>query len=223
MPGRTIPERRSETRRPHKERQTPKRKNMGHIFYLIGKSACGKDTLFQKLMERHPELCTYVMYSTRPIRPGERDGVQYHFVTEERLSALSAEGAVIEKRVYQTVCGPWSYATVDDGQIDLSAHDYLIGSGTLVSFQALRNYYGAERVVPLYLESDDGERLIRSVRREQRAAHPNYPEICRRFLADEADFSAEKLARAGIRHAIRNDNLDECLQELEREIMKRRT
>lgn len=43
------------------------------------------------------------MYTTRPIREGERDGVEYYFVTEARLAELEAAGKVIEKRVYQTV------------------------------------------------------------------------------------------------------------------------
>ena len=43
---------------------------MGKIFYLMGKSASGKDTLFKEILERIPELKTVVPYTTRPIRTG---------------------------------------------------------------------------------------------------------------------------------------------------------
>ena len=187
---------------------------MGKIFYLIGKTASGKDTLYRRILEKYPALHTYTMYSTRPMRPGEKDGVSYHFVTEAALSEFEEKGELIEKRTYQTILGPWTYATVDDGQIDLSAYDYLLGSGTLESYVKMRQYYGAERLIPLYIESDDGERLLRSVEREMRAAQPNYREVCRRFLSDEADFAPEKLREAGIRRTFRNEDLERCLEEL---------
>ena len=58
---------------------------MGRIYCIMGKSASGKDTVYKELLRRFPELKTYVMYSTRPKREGEQDGVTYHFVSEEEL------------------------------------------------------------------------------------------------------------------------------------------
>ena len=52
---------------------------MGRIFYIMGKSATGKDTVFKELLKRRPELTTVVPYTTRPIREGETDGVEYFF------------------------------------------------------------------------------------------------------------------------------------------------
>lgn len=51
---------------------------MGKIFYVMGKSASGKDTIYKELRERIPELKTVVLYTTRPIRDGETEGVEYH-------------------------------------------------------------------------------------------------------------------------------------------------
>ena len=45
---------------------------MGRIYYVMGKSCSGKDTIYRRLAERHPELCTVIPYTTRPIREGER-------------------------------------------------------------------------------------------------------------------------------------------------------
>ena len=47
---------------------------MGKIFYVMGKSASGKDTIYKKLHSRMPELKTVTMYTTRPIRDGEHNG-----------------------------------------------------------------------------------------------------------------------------------------------------
>ena len=139
---------------------------MGHIFYVMGKSASGKDTIYKILRERLPQIRTVVPYTTRPIRAGERDGVEYYFVTGKRLADLEKQGKIIEKRTYQTVYGPWSYATVDDGQIDLGSHDYFM-IGTLESYEGTRNYFGADVLVPLYIEVEDGERLQRALDRER--------------------------------------------------------
>ena len=88
---------------------------MGKIFYLMGKSASGKDSIYKRLRSVYPELKSIVLYTTRPIRAGEQEGVEYYFIDDARLKKLEQSGRVIEVRTYQTVFGPWSYATVDDG------------------------------------------------------------------------------------------------------------
>jgi len=186
---------------------------MGKIFYLMGKSASGKDTLYKLLLERCPALRTIVLYTTRPIREGETDGIEYRFTTEEVLESFARTGRLIEMRTYQTVCGPWSYATVDDGQIDLNVSDYL-AIGTLESYEKLRRYFGKTFVEPLYVTVDDGVRLERALSRERQQKEPKYAELCRRFLADEADFAVENFARLGVHREYRNDNLQRCAAEI---------
>ena len=118
---------------------------MGKLFYLIGKSSTGKDTIFQSLLEREElGLKPLVLYTTRPMRAGETPGVQYHFTDEAGLSRLQAAGKVIELRAYQTVHGIWKYFTADTEATDLERFHY-IAVGVLESFRALRDYYGADR------------------------------------------------------------------------------
>lgn len=192
---------------------------MGKIFYLMGKSASGKDTMYKKILELCPDLKTYVMYTTRPIRDGEKDGVEYFFVTDARLKELESLGKVIEKRVYHTVHGPWSYFTVDDGQIDFAKENYLT-IGTLESYEAIRNYYGENNMVPLYLEVSDETRLLRSIDRERQQAVPKFKEICRRFLADEEDFKEENLLRLNIIHPYNNEDSEQCKLKIVRKIQE---
>lgn len=187
---------------------------MGKIYYVMGKSCSGKDTIYRRLTERHPELRVVVPYTTRPIREGEQDGVEYFFVDREKMEEMQAAGRIIELRSYNTVLGVWNYFTADDGQIDLALHSYLI-IGTLVSYEAMRDYYGAEALVPIYVEVEDGTRLERAIGRERKQAKPQYEEMCRRFLADAEDFSEEKLCRAGITKRFVNTDLEQCLKEIE--------
>ncbi len=187
---------------------------MSKIFYVMGKSSSGKDTIYKRLMEKNPDFRTVVPYTTRPVRDGEKDGVEYFFADEAQLNEMQEAGKVIEVRSYNTRCGVWTYFTADDGQINLEDHEYLM-IGTLVSYQALKEYFGAEKIVPLYIQVEDGERLFRALEREQREAVPRYTELCRRFLADEEDFSEEKLQEAGIQRRFENRDLEICLNEIQ--------
>ena len=213
---------------------------MGKIFVIMGKTSSGKDTVFKRVLDNltlnqgvsAPK--TVVTYTTRPIRPGETNGVEYFFATEEELQRLREQGKVIEERCFHTVHGPWYYFTVNDGQIDLENHSYMM-INTLAGFEMIRSYYkkagtalyGAEKkeqtaksdiVVPIYIEADAKDRLIRYINRESLQKNPNYKEVCRRFLADEEDFAEEELTRLGITNRYFNQDLEECCREIEEEI-----
>ena len=190
---------------------------MGRIFYIMGKSASGKDSVYNRIVELLPELGTYTMYTTRPAREGEIPGKTYYYVDEASINAFEKEGRLIESRTYNTVYGPWTYATADDGQIDLESRSFVI-TGTLVSFRKMCDYFGSDRVVPVYIEVEDGERLLRAVRREMNEVQPKYAEVCRRFLSDSEDFSEENLVRAGIRKRYVNNDFEKCVQSIAEDI-----
>ncbi len=120
---------------------------------------------------------------------------------DKKLKEFQEKGCVIEARAYHTVHGIWNYFTADDGQVNLDASDYL-GIGTLESYVKMREYYGEEALCPIYIEVEDGERLARALNRERSQKTPRYEEMCRRFLADQEDFSEEKIAAAGIKKKI---------------------
>ena len=93
---------------------------MGKIFYIMGKSASGKDRIYS-LLAAHKELNlkTLILYTTRPIRVGEQDGKNYYFVDDGKLEEFRKNGNLIEERAYHTVYGIWTYFTADDGQVNL--------------------------------------------------------------------------------------------------------
>lgn len=185
---------------------------MSKIFYLMGKSASGKDTIYKRVKEALPELSEIVIYTTRPMREGERDGVEYHFVDDAEFQRLRKLGKVIEYREYHTVHGIWTYFTVADEQFDRI--ESKIAIGTLESYVKLREYFGKERLVPIYIEVEDGLRLERALARERGQREPKYKELCRRFLADAEDFSEEKLSRAEIETRYENVDLEACIREI---------
>lgn len=187
---------------------------MSKIYYMMGKSSTGKDTLYKRIFAREElSLKKVIPYTTRPIREGEREGIEYFFCDAEHVAKLEAAGKVIERRDYNTVHGIWTYFTVDDGQIDLKSQDYLI-IGTLESYQKLREYYGKDFVIPIYIEVEDGERLQRALDRERTQVNPKYEEMCRRFLADAKDFSEENLKAAEIERRFVNSDLEETERQI---------
>lgn len=185
---------------------------MGKIFCLMGKSSSGKDTIFKELNEdKELNLKPIVSYTTRPKRINETDGVEYFFIDKNQLDKYKEENKVIEQRVYHTVDGDWYYCTINDKQIDLDKDNYLLIT-TLESYKSLKDYFGEDKVYPIYIDIEDGIRLERALDRERRQASPNYDELCRRFLADNKDFSLENLSNLDINKFYINEDLKQCIK-----------
>ena len=187
---------------------------MGRIFYLMGKSASGKDTIYRELLENDEfSFRKLIPYTTRPIRSGEVNGEDYFFTDEAGLEEIRQAGKLVELRTYQTAHGPWHYFTVDDGRVNLAQYSYLV-IGTLESYQSLKAYFGAENLVPIFIDLDDGLRLQRALDRERAQEQPKYKEMCRRYLADLEDFTEEKIAEAGIVTRFFNNELTDCIEQI---------
>ena len=187
---------------------------MGKIYCIMGKSASGKDTIYKELVKRTKmKLQTMISYTTRPIREGEEDGVEYFFSTEEELQKIKNNNKLIEVREYDTVHGMWKYFTVDDGKINIEDSNYIM-IGTLESYTHLRDYYGRSVLVAIYIEVDEGVRLSRALERERQQENPKYAELCRRYLADAQDFSEEKLEEAGVEQRFGNHEIEETIEEI---------
>ncbi len=188
---------------------------MNRIFYIMGKSSSGKDTIYKRITTE-TELLPIVLYTTRPMRENEENGREYHFVDRECFDKMKADGKVIEERIYNTIHGEWIYFTSKDS-ICFEKGD-CIGIGTLESYVKIREHFG-ESVVPIYIEVEDGLRLSRAIERERLQTFPKYAELCRRFLADSEDFSEEKLTAAGITKRFSNDgDIEECINEIKQEM-----
>ena len=90
----------------------------GCLFVLAAPSGAGKTSLVAALLQREPGIRLSVSYTTRPARPGEVDGVHYHFIDEPRFLELKARGEFLE---HAFVHGYW-YATSATWLRDQVAH-----------------------------------------------------------------------------------------------------
>ena len=92
----------------------------GNLFVVAAPSGGGKTSLTRALLEREPGILLSVSYTTRPPRPGEIDGIDYHFVTPDRFAALKSAGEFLEcARVHgnwYATSATWLKAQVDSGR-----------------------------------------------------------------------------------------------------------
>ncbi|MCI6497937.1 MAG: guanylate kinase [Lachnospiraceae bacterium] len=189
------------------------------LYVIMGKSSSGKDTIYRKLMEDNElKLNKIITYTTRPARAGEVEGNEYHFVDEAKMNEMDINGKIIEKRAYDTVYGVWNYFTADDENVKIDRNNYMV-IGTLDSYEQLRAYYGEKKVMPIYIEVEDGERLARALEREREQDEPKYSEMCRRYLADEQDFNAERLEKLGIKRKYFNNDIQQCMSQIKEQIL----
>jgi len=181
------------------------------IYVLMGKSAVGKDTVIQELLNnKEIGLKKIVQYTTRPIKELEKDGREYFFVDVDTMNRLEAEDKIIEKRLYKTVYGDWYYFTKKEN-LDIKNESYIL-IGTPDALKKLKSHYGEQNVKGILLILEDGIRLQRALNRERKVKTPRYAEMCRRFLSDEEDFSEKNLGE--VEFTVENMDLSDTLNNI---------
>lgn len=196
---------------------------MANLIYIMGKSATGKDTIYNEIKEKI-NIEPYVPYTTRPQREGEKQGREYYFITKKQFEMLKDMKKVMEYRSYNTINAKgekdiWTYATIDDKQWKKEGN--LLSIGTLESYNSLLKYIKNHpekslNIVPVYITIDEKERRKRAIKREEKQQKQNIKEMERRLKADEIDFSKERLEEAGItpKETFENYDLQECIQKI---------
>lgn len=91
----------------------------GTLYTVSAPSGAGKTSLVSALVKSNPEVCVSVSHTTRPIRPGEQEGVNYHFVDHATFEKMLEEGAFLEHaRVFSNLYGTsqkWVMDTLEHG------------------------------------------------------------------------------------------------------------
>ena len=146
------------------------------ILALFGESGAGKDTLKDIFIEREG-LNNIINSTTRPIREGEVDGVNYYFMDSVQFAEKVLNGDFIEATEFNN----WFYGT---SITELSNDVVNIGVFNIYGIDCMLQDPRLE-VYPIYIKTSDKLRLLRALEREE---NPNCKEICRRFLADKKDF-----------------------------------
>jgi guanylate kinase len=175
---------------------------VARVFVITGPSGVGKGTLIRGLRERSPDLYLSVSATTRQPRPGERDGVDYHFLTREEFDRRVADGEFIE-------------------HADYAGRSY----GTLRSEVEDRLRDG----VPVVLEIEvQGARQVRATMPEAVQvfiAPPSLEALRGRLIGRGTDDPAEVERRLGVaerelrardefEHVVVNDRLEDATEEL---------
>lgn len=152
--------------------------NKYQIIALFGPSGAGKDTVMNWVLKKYPkELHKIINCTTRPKREYEKDGKDYFFLTDEEF----ATDVINNKMLEATAFNNWAYGTRDS---ELNKDKINIGVFNIAAIQCLQSNPDIN-ILPIYIHTDDKERLIRTLNREE---EPNCAEICRRFISDAADF-----------------------------------
>lgn len=177
------------------------------IVILVGKSGSGKSLIAHKLQKNG--FKGVVTNTTRPPREGEKEGVNYYYLSDIEFKNRIANGEMIEYHKYNTEFGIWYYGS-SANNIDLNKHDYVIVL-TLEGAEAYVNYFGAENCIVFYI---DAPKSIREQRAKDRGSF-NQEEWDRRVKTDNADFSQDKVTHIC---NFRVDNYNKTIYNLIKEI-----
>lgn len=185
------------------------------LITLTGTSACGKDSLLNKILESNKNIKPIISVTTRPKREGETDGVEYKFITLEELTELYNNEELIEIREYNTKHGMWYYGITKDS-IDVDSDDIYIVIVDVQGVVQLRQYLNSLKsdnikVESVFINCSGKERMFRSLTREQNLNDEQIAEICRRYLDDQANVGAYKEAFDIILRNELPQDIDRCV------------
>jgi len=120
-------------------------KQRGLIFVLVGPGGTGKNTLMNKIMERHDNIKQLATATTRPMRPGEQQNREHQFVTFERFQEMIANKELLE---YQEVTPGRLYGIPRTGvEAKLDAGQFLVADIDVYGAKVLKNTYPDDAVL----------------------------------------------------------------------------
>ena len=151
---------------------------MFKIIALIGEAGSGKDSIMQNILKKRPlQFNEIISCTTRPMREGEAEGVNYFYLTPEEFAGKVLNGEMLEA----TSFNDWFYGTSYDA---LRSDCPNIGVFNPDGIRAMSGMPGLD-VTVFKIVCSDKTRLLRQLNREE---DPNVKEIIRRYKADEEDF-----------------------------------
>lgn len=156
---------------------------MRKLFTIMGKASTGKDTLTKMLHEKM-ELPIALSFTTRPMRNGETQGVEYDFITEKDFWDMHGCNLLAEYTSYDVAGGEtWYYGLTRE---ELEKSDYVLVIVNPDGFNQIKEIYG-DKVCSILIDAPADVRIKRYLDRDI-VTETKAEECCRRFLADQKDF-----------------------------------
>ena len=175
---------------------------MKKIILIAGKACAGKDTLVKRLM-KELDLPMALSFTTRPMRTGETQGIEYDFIDDKSFWDLHSNDQLAEYTSYQVANGDtWYYGLTRE---ELEKDDYVLAIVNPDGAEQIKKIYG-DKVKVIYITADDKQRIIRYIERDK---SNNVAEFCRRYIADERDFEGFEY-----NFKIENDKVEDAYRHL---------
>ena len=154
------------------------------MIILLGKSASGKDTVVNNLIHNYGYE-KIITWTTRPMRPGEKQDLTYHFTDDEDFEEKIEEGFFAEWKKYNSVFGTWYYGTAVQDITNNPNNKIIILTPS--GYEDIKEYINDEEILSVYLDSS-----LRTLYKRLKFRGDNPKEIKRRLLHDIKDFKGIK-------------------------------
>lgn len=184
----------------------------GKLFIISGPSGVGKGTIIARLKKEFPTFIFPLSYTTRPMRPGEKDGEVYHFISKKEFEEGIQTGRFLEwafihrQHYYGTAKQPIMDA-LDQGRMVVREVD-------VQGFHSIKALIPPENLISIFIKAENEEELIRRIARRGRLSDEELArrmESARKELKDASLFDYEIINREGA--------IDECVNEIKRIIV----
>ena len=154
------------------------------MIILLGNSASGKDTVVNNLIHNYGYE-KIITWTTRPMRPGEKQDLTYHFTDDEDFEEKIEEGFFAEWKKYNSVFGTWYYGTAVQDITNNPNNKIIILTPS--GYEDIKEYINDEEILSVYLDSS-----LRTLYKRLKFRGDNPKEIKRRLLHDIKDFKGIK-------------------------------
>lgn len=164
----------------------------GILYCILGKSGSGKDSLIKEL--ENYGIIPFHECTTRPARPGEINGIDYYFYSEEEFNTAD----LVCQTSYETAYGLWKFGIMKEEIEEDKMYSLIINP---YEYDAVVDYYNdSAKIIFLWIDTEEEQRIAHMILREETKENPDYKEVCRRVISDTKDFNKDSALIQRIRH-----------------------
>lgn len=184
----------------------------GKLFIISGPSGVGKGTVIRALKQQFPNFVFPISHTTRPMRPGEKDGEVYHFITSERFKEGISKGEFLE---WAQVHKSFYYGTLKKPILDaLEQGKIVIREVDVQGFHSIRKVIPRENLVTIFLKAENSKKLIERI---EKRGHLPTEEVVQRMVSAELEMKDAELFDYQV-WSLENQ-IPQCVEDVKRIIL----